>query len=476
MKKIFLLLGATILTATSCSDIDKYNVDPKNPLTADPAFLFSNSQFNLAYQFVDANYNANVGRFWANYATQTTYIQESNYDASNRDIGGSMWDNIYTETLYELKQAKKGLLAQNTVTQSEADIKSNKIAMIKILEVFSYQYLVDTFGDIPFTDGLNADNVTPAYDDDEFVYNAIADSLSNAISMIKTNEASFNESDLFYGGDMNQWKKLAHSLQLKIGIRLADFNNTKATSLITQAVAGGVFESNDDNLTFQFTGTQPYVNPVYSYFVISKRASDFVATKNFLDLLTGLDDPRLDVYYDDNIAGGMVGGVYGATGNSYNGLTHINPEFTTNSTLPAVLMEYSTVQFELAEAAARGIIAGDAEEFYNEGIKASFLSLGLTETEADDYIATVPYSAANYKQSIGIQKYISLFNNGHEAWTEARRLKHPQLQVAAASGRPNPSRMIYPTDEKLINSENYNAAVSNMGADDYSTKIFWDVN
>ena len=432
MKKIILAI-TTLLFITSCSDnLERYNIDPKNPVDVDAAFMVSYAQYNLAKQIGDANYNANVSRFWANYATQTTYIQESSYDAANRDIGGSIWDNIYTENLLELSKAKANI-ASLDVTPAELPIKNNKLAVITILETYAYQYLVDNFGDVPFTEALDINNVTPKYDDDEFIYSEITSNLEEAINMITTSEDSFGDADLIYGGNMTMWNKFANSLLLKIGTRLSDSNPTEASRLINLAVSGGVFTSNSDNPKFNYTGVQPYINPVYDYFDVQSRASDFVATENFIALLDGLSDPRINVYYDDNIAGGMVGGVYGASGNAYDLLTHFNPDWALNPTEPTTLMEYSTVNFELAEAVERGFISGSAADYYNTAVTASFDELGLSG-DAAGYLTANPYDSANWEESIGIQKYISLFHNAHEAWTEARRTGVPQLATAASNG------------------------------------------
>ena len=128
----------------------------------------------------------------------------------------------------------------------------------------------------------------------------------------------------------------------------------------------------------------------------------------------------------------MVGGVYGAAGNAYSELTHLNPDFTDNSTEPTTILDYSTASFELAEAAERGLIGGSASDYYEDGIQASFDALGLS-ADADAYITANPYDSGNWEESIGIQKYIALFHNGHEAWTEARRLGVPELATAVSN-------------------------------------------
>lgn len=474
MKK-FILGITTLLALSSCTDnLERFNVDPKNPESVGAEYFLSYAEYNLAKQFGDVNYNNNVGRFWANYATQTTYIQESSYDAANRDIGGSIFDNIYTENLLELKKAKEAINAIE-VSTAEQPIKNNQLAIITILETFSYQYLVDNFGDIPYTEALDINNVTPKYDDDEFVYNAIADNLQAAIATINTGQASFGPADLIYAGDMSKWNKFANSLLLKIGTRISKSNPTKASALINSAVTGGVMTSSADNPKLVYTGVQPYINPIYDYFVVQSRNSDFVATQNFIDLLQSKSDTRINAYYDNNIAGGMTGGVYGAAGNAYSLLTHFNPAWTDNDVEPTNLMEYSTVCFELAEAAANTFISGSAATYYNNGVTASFEALGLSG-DAAAYLIANPYDATNWQESIAIQKYISLFHNGHEAWTEARRTGFPQLAIAASNNVANPKRMIYPTESVLINTTNYNSAVTNMGGDTTTSPIFWDIN
>lgn len=473
MKRLLTIIGVVSLFASCSSDLEQYNVDPKNPESVDPAYLFSYGQYSLARQMGDYDYNNNVSIFWANYATQTTYIQESSYDAANRDIGGSIWDNIYTESLAEFKKAKEDLRATE-VGEAEMAARNNKLAQIKIMEVYAYQYLVDNFGNVPFTEALDITNVTPKYDDAEFIYRAIGDSLTDAINKLTVGEPGFDDADLIYGGDMAKWKKFAHSIQLNMGIRVSESNPDLASEWVNAAVDGGVFESNEDNADFDYTGTQPYVNPVYDYFVVDSRDTDFVATEDFLGLLQELNDPRVDVYYDDNIEGGMVGGVYGAAGNAYSELTHLNPDFTENPTQPTVLLMYSTVLFDLAEAVERGFISGDASQYYEMAIEANFEFLGLSG--ADAYIAAHPYDSSDWQTSIGIQKYISLFFNPHEAWTEARRLGVPQLATAESNDKPNPKRMIYPVEEVLINTTNYQEAVSAMGGDNTDSPIFWDVD
>jgi hypothetical protein len=90
----------------------------------------------------------------------------------------------------------------------------------------------------------------------------------------------------------------------------------------------------------------------------------------------------------------------------------------------------------------------------------------------------VQYDASNYKKSIGEQKWLALFGQGLEGWTEWRRLDYPQLQPAVA-GTLNgkiPVRFIYPGTEQSLNKTNYQSAVAAQGADALTTKLWFDVN
>jgi len=361
-------------------------------------------------------------------------------------------------------------------------VKKNQLAMITVMEVFAYQYLVDNFGNIPYTEALDINNVTPKYDDAATIYLALADSLTAAIADFDNSEAGFSSSaDLLYGGDLEAWEKFANSILFKMGLRMADYDDATGRNWLTSAISGGVFTSNADNATFLFIENQPYTNPIYDYFVIQSRNTDFVAAQEFLDKLEAVNDPRIAAYFDDNITAGYIGGPYGAAGNAYNELTHVNPTISNDPEYPGTVMDYSSIAFGMAEAVERGYItSGTAAEYYTDGINASMEFWGIDAGDAAAYIAQadVDYSSAagTWRQKIGIQKYIASYNQGHEAWAEAKRLDFPALLVAAETSTPNPFRFTYPVNESLINGTQYTAASSAIGGDKLTTKLFWDVN
>ena len=105
---------------------------------------------------------------------------------------------------------------------------------------------------------------------------------------------------------------------------------------------------------------------------------------------------------------------------------------------------------------------------------------GVGPAEAQTYLQRpdVSYATATgeWRQKIGTQKWIGLYNRPFAGWTEFRRLDYPELPLAvnAISGFPN--RMLYPGNEQQLNAENYAAASAAIGGDNVETKLFWDIN
>ena len=145
-------------------------------------------------------------------------------------------------------------------------------------------------------------------------------------------------------------------------------------------------------------------------------------------------------------------------------------------------MTASEVHFLLSEAAARGYaVGGTQEEFYAGGIETSILEWGGTQEEIDAYLAqpSVAYATAegDWKQKIATQKWIAMFNNGMEGWTTWRLFDQPTLNVPDGfTAEDIPTRFLYPISEATLNGEELDAAISAIGGDSQTTKLFWDVN
>ncbi len=471
MKKILILLIVFGLSS-SCTDLSKLNVDNKHPKDVTAEALLTNAEEMTATRMASTNVNYNIFKMLAQYWTETTYNDEANYDLVNRNIGGNFWTNMY-DILLDLKKAKE--VVDNDVVTDPA-IKANKKAILDLMQVYIFHVLVDTYGNVPYSEALDIENVTPKYDDDQAIYNDLFSRIDADIAVLSNGGPSFGSADLVYNGDVTKWIKFANSLKLRMAIRVEDA--TKAN----QAVSGGVFTDNSDNFTLHYLKTPPHTNPIWTSLVQSGR-HDFVVANTFVDKFLAVDagdlDKRKSNYMDDNLgAGTYVGGIYGDN-NRYSTHTHIGQPFH-QPDMPATLLGYSEVEFLLAEAAERSMVgtSADAENHYNAGITASFEEWGHTAAEASAYIAqpTVAYATAapTWQEKIGVQKWFALYGKGFEAWSSWRKLGFPVMNTPAISGLPVPRRYIYPNDEPDVNGPNYRDAANAMGGDLLSSRVFWD--
>lgn len=472
MKNLFLII-LLLVVSTSCEDFEGWNVDTKNPSEVPADFLVTSAEYTLFLRMTSISNNYNIFRYFSQNVGSTTYQDEPNYDLRTRDLQGTFFIYLYRDILNDLADAKD-IVANNSDLES---VKANKIAQIELLEVFTWHILVDTFGDVPYTEALQAieGNYLPKYDDDQAIYTDLFRRIDQALLGLEAGGTGFEDSDLIYNGDSSAWIKFANSLKLKLAVRIADADPGLASAQAASAYAAGVFESDDDNFEYPFEADPPNTNPLWTSLVQSGR-SDFVIANTMVDLIVPLNDPRTPLYFEDNQIP-YIGGEYG-TNAPYANYTHIG-EYFEQSDLPGLLMSYSEVQFLVAEAAERGLIAATAEDYYNEGVTSSILFYGGTEAEAAAYLAqpTVSYASAPWNERIGVQKYLSLYmTNGFESWSSWRMLDWPKMNVAAESGLPVPRRYIYPNDEPNINGVNYDAAAAAMGGDNLDSRVFWDIN
>lgn len=488
MKKIFLSVAALSLFAmSSCvNEDDDYNLDHDALYQASASVLLTNAQKELADQMTTPSVNLNVFRYFTQYWAATQYTTESKYRVTTRKIPDNHWDALYRKVLGNLETAKAVVLKEvKPITTSDADWaiqQKNKLAIIEIQEVYTFQILVDTFGDVPYTDALQPETIVlPTYENDATIYPKLITRLNAALADMDSSGISFESGDYIYGGDVESWRLFGNSLKLKIGINLADVNPTLAQATVESAYTDGVIDSNSKNAAFNYVTAAPNYNPIFENLVASGR-NDFVPAKTIVDAMNGLNDPRRAKYF--TLYGTIYkGGNYGFS-NAYSSNSHVSDNIKL-ANAPGLLFESTEVSFYLAEASARGYSVGDtAENYYNKAINDSFNFWGLSSSDASAYLANpdVAYATApgTWKDKIGNQAWIAYFNRGFESWTTWRRLDAPSL-VAPSTAYPEadgtvPKRLTYPVNEQTVNGANYQAAATAIGADRLATKVFWDIN
>lgn len=472
MKRIIYALSAVVLLATACTrDLADLNIDPKNPSTSPSYAFFTNAQRNLSNTLTSSNVNLNIFRLIVQHWQETQYPEESQYDLGTREINDNTWDALYRDVIRDLREARS--LIPTDV--ANATTQKNQLAITEVMEIYTWYYLVTTYGNIPYSEAMNIDKPFPKYDDAKTVYNDLLARLDVAINNMVTTGQSFGNADIVYHGNVTNWKKFANSLKLKMGMTIADDDPAKAKATVESAVASGVFTSNDDNALVEYGNTLPNTNPIWVDLVNSGR-DDFVAASTLIDTLLSLQDPRIDDYFTTDQSGTGYSGADPGVQSAYVQYSHVHPDITVPD-FPGLLLDYAEVRLFLAEAAQRGFsVGGTAAAHYNAGVTASILYWGGTTTEAAAYLAqpNVAYVPALYKQRIGVQKWLALYNRGWDAWIEWRRLDNPHLDPAHDALSAIPVRYPYPVNEQNVNRANYEQASTAIGGDNVTTKLWWD--
>ncbi|NLR94669.1 MULTISPECIES: SusD/RagB family nutrient-binding outer membrane lipoprotein [Flammeovirga] len=488
MKKLlYTLSAAAVLGLSSCDNgFEEMNVDPNNPTSVPVENLLTQGQFALADRTWGTAMNAEWGMLLVQYWGQNQYASESRYQHDKAYFTGS-WQSYYANSLKDLTEVERILGETEAVTpQLEAE-KKNMLAIVKILKVHVFQIVTDTWGSVPYSQALNpAEYPSPAYDTQEDIYLDLISKLDEALSELDNTNAAFNQGDIIYDNDIDSWKKFANALKARVAIRMIDANGSASTFLQQALTAADKFESNADNATLVFDNQIQLANPLWVN-VTQDNRDDYSVTEFFVEHMKTMNDPRLGLYAAMNADDEYVGLPFGLTDAesleaSKDGKTS-RPSGATKDEQdlpgirakqqPAILMSYAELKFIEAEAIQRGVIGGSAETVFKEAIAASMDAWGVEEADKDAYLATVTYDAANWKKSIGEAKYVALYGQGVEAWSEWRRLDYPQLTVPAAAitigNTAIPTRGYYPNDEEGLNAEN-------VPANNYTDKVWWDVN
>jgi hypothetical protein len=480
MKKIKLILCTFIaLTViSSCTqDFEELNTDPNNAVAIPAHLLLGTTQrvyMNVMHGVLGGT-GGDMGSIWAQQWTKVQYNSEERYEP-RRGVIDNIWNTTYASVISEAN-------AMRVLAIEEGNENLEAVAMI--MEASAFQFLTDLYGPIPFTEALNPAILKPAYDDEATVYEGIIDMYTIAAEKLGNGSGQIvATSDLFYGGDTAKWKKLANTLRFRALMRIS---STRSVGGELQALvnAGGLMTSNADNAQVNYLAAQPDANPIYETIVFGSRL-EYKVNSLLVDRMTALNDYRLPVYAAKNASGLIVGKPAGygdatplpneALGYTYSNISGLG-DFYLNPELPGVLMSYYELKFLMAEAANEGLISGGlsgAQGHYFDGITASFEFNGLSSSA---YISQPGLGLANQndaRQKIGEQKWLSLFAQGFEAWTEVRRTNVPDL-VPAAEGDIDevPSRYYYPTTEVSLNKANYDDAAASIGGDLLTSPLFW---
>lgn len=508
MKNIYFSLIITVLliTAAGCDKgFEEVNKSPVLSTTIDPVYLFSNAQFSSAV----ATYNYQSEIVQQIITPYTGVLEGGNHNIVYDPNANSLYNAMYNGPVKYLA---------DIINQTKDNTaRSNLYNMARIWRAYVFQVLADTYGDVPYTQagGAYLQQVNlPKYDDQKAIYEDILKELTEATKALDATKP-IEPGDLFYKGNIAQWKKLGNSLLLRVAMRYTKTDAAKAgqyAAVAVDAANGGVMQSNADNAFIAFNST--FNNPTGSWFQGTERANVYLG-QPFVDYLKTTSDPRLGViaimYADPTKPLGLSGaedanpadqqgmpygynestissapGFPGKIGAAFK-YSQVNRRTLGKIDAPEFFITYSQTQLLLSEAVQRQFISGDAAALYVAGVKGHFdqmskydVSATIPAASQDAYLAANPFDAARALEQINTQYWIASFLNGSEAWANFRRSGFPALQpntypAADASVKGDfIHRLVYPVREQSVNSTNYKEAAARIGADNLATRIFWD--
>jgi hypothetical protein len=469
----FIVFVVALLFASCDKGLEDANVNPNETETAQPDYLLSSAIKSSADTYWGTSNNIGTTLLFIQHIASIQYTDADRYIFTSSSFA-EPWKFFYSKSLADLTQI---------IQLAEANNNPNYKAVALTLRSWVFALLTEAYGDIPYSQALNIDAyITPAYDKQQDVYHGILTDLGEAVALFDPASKAI-AGDLLYSGDITKWKKFANSLRLRYALRVADREPDFAKSTIAQLPLTDLIGNADiAQLTYQ---ASPNQNPIALYF---ETRDDYRVSKTLVDKLKSLNDPRLAIYAnkptDASVTDyvGVPNGLLTSDANSLGLARTSKPgSYLTKAETPAVILSAAEVLFYRAEAAARGFTNESAEALYNEAIRASFTQFGITDAAIlSAYLgnADVQYDATNFRKSIGQQKWIALYGQGVEAFTEWRRLDYPQLAPAVAGKLDGqmPLRFIYPGTEQSLNGKNYKAAVASQGDDVLTTRLWFDVN
>lgn len=399
-------------------------------------------------------------------------------------------------------------------------------ALAQILKISAWHKATDMFGPIPYKEagkGL----ITVPYDSQEEVYKAMFKELSDAIEVLTKyadngNSKLLPNADAVYAGDVHKWVVYANSLMLRLAMRVyyADAALSKKYALQAVNHSYGVMKTKDDEAKMERGASLEFKNNLD---VLINQYNECRMGSSMLAYLGGYQDPRLPKYFNTStVSQAVTVGTYGKysgvpTGHdvSSNDAFKDSSRPAITSTTPTYWMRASEVYFLLAEAALHGFaVGGTAESLYEKGIEMSFEENGIASSEVADYMssglkpsaysfhltnpgvnvdvpavteATTAWSGTDEEklEKIMIQKWIALYPNGQEAWTEYRRTGYPKLHSAISNysngevdSEVGIRRMRFPTNkstsaEDIANLESARKLLRG-GLDKAGTRLWWD--
>lgn len=488
----YILLFSGIVATSSCKKMMDINKDPDRILDANPPMeqLLPSAQVNLAFENGSDlfRYATLIMQQMSGGASQPNQTYEyGRYNITGSDQN-NVWGSMFSNTLNDL---------ETIIKQAAANGSPHYSGVAKILKAYEYSLIVDTWGDVPYTEAQQlAANLQPAYDDDATIYPKLLTLLTEAVTEINAATSNFTPStttSVIYPGAWatvkNNWIKLANTLRLRLLLHYSKKDPTFMVAQMTTLINSGAafMAANADNFQLGFFNVPNQRNPISAFEV--SRPNYLFADARILSLMTGKSDPRRPFYFttfpwNSGNYVGVSATAPPATPNNNWSRVHTflrgavtagtTPPFTYSGAAPQRMLTFAEYNFIRAEAALAGA-PGDPQAFFTAGITASMQEAGVAAADITTYLTangTLVGTNAQKLQQIIEEKYVALFGIAVEPWTDWRRTGYPTLSVAAnaiTTVTAIPRSLFYPQSEMDLNPNAPDQKNANL-----QDRVFWD--
>ena len=506
MKKILLILSTLALVACKLDD----NIDPNLPRTEDL------SPTDLITAAETTSYAAQTGsmlqlsNIWTNtWAGNYYYYAAPMTREYQMDVTSTFYNGIWNSNYLAMANLSQ------IITSSKAVDYPNHAAIAKVLLANSMQYIVDFYGDAPYTEAFKQqDLLTPKYDKGEDIYHDLVVKLNEAIATLSSHsgEEVSSSKDVIFGGDVDEWVKFAKTIKLRILLRQSKVTDATIKTFVDAqlaTLAGETFVDSDVTIQPGYnTGTQAGMNPLYSnygYYLYDGSRNNsgnryIMISDHFAKLLrgdsskptSGVADLRRTKMYravSSTVKGIEQGSVKPANTKEtqYSRLGWIYDKTADGDMSGASSKGYlmTASESELLQAEAAVLYPQyftDAQGHYNQAVEDSFTFYGISG--ASTYLASLDSKsvgwtgAPNKIAAIQYQRLVCLnLTRPVETYINYLKTGYPDTPLALTATHANkPYRLVYPQSEYVGNSAN----VPNVTTNDVFVKNnftpFWNRN
>ncbi len=459
-KNKWLAILFTALTLFSCSeDFFDINTNPNNPSEVTPRLVLPSALAGSAY--VIGGYYQHLGGVWSQHYTQSTaspqWVNLEEFSLTEGDYD-TQFQSLYNDALEDYEYIREE-------TRKTKDWSFYMIATL--MQAYTFQVLADLYGDIPFAEALKGVSfLTPKWESGPAVYDSLLNRINEAVShdLSGSNVSVVGSSDIIFGGipgrepnantQINDWKKFANTLKLKIYMRYVNVDAQKYATQIKALLAENNFLEKDAKM-IAFKNEEDNRNPFYETF-IDRLSGNVAASATLLDTLKKAADPRLAAIYTPSENAGVYvaipQGFYRESQTQYASYKDLSLP-NVSPTAPVYFFSVPEVLFLISEAQLRYGTEAAAIDYYKKGIDASFALFGLTPNPTF-YQAGGVYE---YKglQSIITQKWIAAANTrAIESFFDKNRTGFPNfftVSPVSTIGTQLPQRLLYPDSERKSN-------------------------